>query len=184
MPLFIGLSGYLINADKLGQTSALELGLRYWWRVLLPFAFAFVFFTGILWFHAWQEGRFEPSMVIGHFVTPYYHLWFVPTLVMWVVAFWVALKCHVPLRIIAAIFVLVSLTWACLPQAEQPALMAALLSKKVIYYFGFFLFGAYLKSNSAKGVLKLATDFKVLPAALILLCNEFKLDCGQCGLVC
>jgi acyltransferase len=43
MPLFIGLTGYLLNPDSLRKNSFFAALMRYWWRVLLPFAFAYVF---------------------------------------------------------------------------------------------------------------------------------------------
>lgn len=46
MPLFIGLSGYLINPEKLRQTPLIAFAIRYWWRVLFPFTF------GVRWLRA------------------------------------------------------------------------------------------------------------------------------------
>jgi len=170
MPLFIALSGYLINHLKLGQTSLLDLLITYWWRVLLPFAFAFAFFSGVLWFHAWQEGRLDTAMIIGGFVTPYYHLWFIPTLVIWVLGYWCALNLRLPLKALSLFFIVVTLSWAVIPREKLPFIAAALLSKKVVYFYGFFLFGALAKSGAINKLLRLARDFKVLPMALIFLC--------------
>ncbi len=170
MPLFIGISGYLINVDKLRQAPLVGVLRNYWWRVLLPFAFAFAFFTGVLYLHAWQEGRLNEAMIIKSFVTPYYHLWFVPTLVMWVIGYWCALKLRIPIKIMSLSFIIIVLFWACVPRRELPTIIAALLSKKVIYYYGFFLFGVLLKTGALNSVLRFARDFKALPAALVFFC--------------
>lgn len=170
MPLFIGLSGYLINPTTLRQSALLELLRRYWWRVLLPFLFAFVFYCGILLFHAYQEERFTSSLVLSYLATPYYHLWFVPTLVIWVIAFWASLKLNFPIVISLILCAIATLIWASTPRVEEWFLLAPLLSKKVVYFFLFFVFGAYLRSAPSNKILRIASDFKVLPLAVIVGC--------------
>lgn len=169
MPMFIGLTGYLINAETLTSASALDVSRRYWWRMLFPFAFAFAFFTGALWLHAWQESRLDFRLVLTNFVTPYYHLWFIPTLVLWVAGLWVALKCRFSVFWLSNTFILISLIWACIPSSEFSSLAAALLSKKVIYFYGFFLFGAYLKSAPNSILFKLTNRFRLPTIAVTCL---------------
>jgi len=170
MPVFIGLTGYLINADTLRQNSFAQTLIRYWWRVLFPFAFAFVFFTGILAFHALEEGRLSVNLITSYIHTPYYHLWFVPTMVLWVIAFSLVLKADISIKWILLFFALVSLLWATLAKDQQWAFLAPLLSKKVIYFFSFFLFGAWLRTPNSKKFRVVFTQFKVLPIALIVAC--------------
>ena len=79
--------------------------VRYWWRVLLPFALAYLFFTGTLTVHAYQEGRISSQLLLSYLHTPYYHLWFVPTLVLWVFGFWIARKLKLPLQWMLLLFI-------------------------------------------------------------------------------
>lgn len=172
MPLFIGLAGYLINADALRRSSFIETLTRYWWRVVLPFAFAYLLFTGVLVFHAFEEGRITRPLLLSYIHSPYYHLWFIPTLVLWVLAFSALLKLRIPLLFALLFFLFTSLVWASMSKpdllAELPSFIAALLSKKVIYFFGFFLFGAWLRTSNSRKFRLLFNDFKVLPVTLIM----------------
>jgi fucose 4-O-acetylase-like acetyltransferase len=170
MPLFIGLTGYVINADSLRNNTFFATLMRYWWRVLLPFAFAYFFFTAILAIHAFEEGRISAKLLLSFVVTPYYHLWFIPTLVLWVLAFATLLKSRVPSFYVLLFFLSLSLIWASLPSAEQWPFLAALLSKKVIYFFSFFLFGAWLRTAGSKKLRTLFSQFKILPMVVITAC--------------
>lgn len=170
MPLFIGLTGYLINADSLRNNTIVATLMRYWWRVLLPFAFAYFFFTATLAIHAFEEGRISAKLLLSFVVTPYYHLWFIPTLVLWVLAFATLLKLRVSRFYALLFFLSLSLIWASLPSAEQWPFLAALLSKKVIYFFSFFLFGAWLRTAGSKKLRTLFSQFKILPMVVITAC--------------
>lgn len=170
MPLFIGLTGYLINAETLKRSLISQTAIRYWWRVLFPFAFTFVFFTAILMVHAFEEGRITTKLLLSFFHSPYYHLWFVPTLVIWVVAFSLLLKSKISLSYTLLFFLLVSFVWAGVPTAEHWPVVASVLSKKVIYFFSFFLFGAWLRTSSSRNLRAIFSDFKVLPLTLIVAC--------------
>lgn len=170
MPLFIGLSGYLINPLSLEQSGLWGVIRRYWRRVLLPFLIAFIFFTAVLLFHANEEGRVTSQLMLSYLTTPYYHLWFIPTLVIWVLAYWTLLKIKFPLSIVLLICFVASFIWAGTAKYEQFIVLAPLLSKKVVYFFLFFMFGAYLRSGVKNTLLALVTDFKVLPMSLIVGC--------------
>lgn len=171
MPLFIGLSGYLINPLSLQANSFIKVLNRYWHRVLLPFLFAFIFYTGVLIVHGYEEGRISSQLLLSYLSTPYYHLWFVPTLVIWVLAFWTVLKMKMPLGLVLIICVIASLLWASVSKSGQWFVLAPLISKKVVYFFLFFMFGAYLRSGLKNRLLTLVTDFKVLPISIIGICG-------------
>lgn len=170
MPLFIGLSGYLINPLSLQANGFLSVLARYWHRVLLPFLIAFLFYTGVLIFHGIDEGRISTKILLSYLSTPYYHLWFVPTLVIWVLAFWTILKLKLPLILVLSICLIASLLWSGVPLSGQWHFLAPLLSKKVVYFFLFFMFGAYLRSAVKSQWLTSITDFKVLPISVIGVC--------------
>jgi fucose 4-O-acetylase-like acetyltransferase len=149
MPLFIGLTGYLLNPITLKDSSWAALAFNYWWRMLFPFAFAYVFFTGILVWHAFEESRISIGLLLSYVHTPYYHLWFIPTMVLWIIGLRIILKAKFQLLLVLLIAGLVSLYWACVPKQEQLALLATLTSKKLFYFFSFFVFGAWLRSDQS-----------------------------------
>ncbi|GHA11445.1 hypothetical protein GCM10008090_21510 [Arenicella chitinivorans] len=169
MPLFIGLTGYLLNPDKLASSSLIAVGARYWWRVGLPFLIAFACFTGILLLHAQQEGRFSSSLVLGYLVTPYYHLWFVPTLILWVFGFWLALKLRFPLILALLGSVFITAVWSMFAGVSLPHIVALLVSKKVVYFFSFFLLGAWLRTDAGVRWLRSMTVINAIPPAIILI---------------
>jgi len=170
MPLFIGLAGYLINTGRLRQTRISALLARYWWRVLLPFSLAFIVFTGVLVYHAWDENRLTQSLLVSYLVTPYYHLWFVPTLVLWVLALWTILKLKCPVFYCLLVATIFSLLWAVVNPIDLTPLLAVLLSKKVVYFFTFFLFGVWLRTKPGQRFSRAVTSFKTLPVAVLILC--------------
>lgn len=170
MPLFIGLSGYLINTERLLQSNLASLLGRYWRRVLLPFVLAFCAFTGVLIFHAWEDGRLSQDLLASYLLSPYYHLWFIPTLVLWVIALWVILKIKLPVSVCVLLTLLVALLWACLAARELVPYMATLMSKKVVYFFGFFLFGVWLKTKPGYKWLRKVSSVKTLPMVLVIFC--------------
>jgi len=173
MPLFIGLSGYLINAQKLRKSSIVAVFVKYWWRVVLPFSLAFLFFTGLLLAHAYQEERITQALILSYFVTPYYHLWFVPTLLIWVAAYWLLLRLALFSRWTALCFLALSAVWAALQTSSVSLIgpfLTILLSKKVVYFFGFFLFGAWLKTEQSSKLIRFIGSFNILPAVLVMFC--------------
>jgi len=180
MPLFIGLTGYLLNPLTLKDSSWGTLAFNYWWRMIFPFAFAYVFFTGILLWHAFEESRVTIGLLLSYIHTPYYHLWYIPTMVLWIIALRIVLKIRFPLSVILALASLVSLYWGCIPKQEQTALLAALTSKKVCYFFSFFLFGAWLRSEQSRQLLERGKKYtKPLLAILIVLAGIYLSGIGQ-----
>lgn len=169
MPLFIGITGYLLNAKTLQKSSLLTILVRYWWRLILPFSLAFIFFTGILLFHAHQENRVTFGLLLSYLHTPYYHLWFIPTMMIWVLAYRFMLKIPVPLLVILLFFSIISLYWASVPRTEQVSQLVPFLNKKVVYFFSFFLFGAWLRTINLEIVLSFIEKFyKWLIIAIIV----------------
>jgi fucose 4-O-acetylase-like acetyltransferase len=76
MPLFVGLSGYLLNIDSIRSLSVGQFFGKYGSRVLLPWAIAMLVYAIYL-------GAFgsHPTPLwkgwINYLLNPYYHLWFV-----------------------------------------------------------------------------------------------------------
>lgn len=71
MPLFIGISGFLLNIEKIDMRFP-KLFTKYWKRLVLPWIIAVIFF-----YIATHEGRYTLFGIIQSFCYPYYHLWYV-----------------------------------------------------------------------------------------------------------
>lgn len=75
MPAFFFISGYLLDKDKLKQTPLKNLCLKYWKRMLKPWMVAWVIYL----IYACRNDMNIFSF-LHNLCSPYYHLWFVPSL--------------------------------------------------------------------------------------------------------
>lgn len=80
MPAFFFVCGYLINVDKLSTLSMWQLLAKYWKRMIAMWSVAFAIYTIYSVYAVY--GYFNVKYVLGCIYTPYYHLWFVPSLFM------------------------------------------------------------------------------------------------------
>lgn len=79
MPLFLAVSGYFLKRKTL-SLPALEIVKKYN-RILTPFLVAFVFYTA-LWL-VFKVG-FSVESILYSFLYPYYHLWYIPAVILFV----------------------------------------------------------------------------------------------------
>lgn len=80
MPLFMFLSGYLINISKMSSLSTKDIVSKYWDRMLKMWLLAYIVFS------AYQVLR-SPSIhqICTLIYSPWYHLWYIPTLFCYIV---------------------------------------------------------------------------------------------------
>ena len=176
MPLFIALTGYLINTNKLFESSFQQTAVRYWSRLVIPFIPAFVFFTGVLIVHAAIEGRLSPALSVAYLIKPYYHLWFVPTLLLWVIGLVVLLKTRIPLLVVCVLSAPLAVAWSGLEMSFIPTV---LLSKKVFFYAYFFFLGVVCRS-CLDNWRTLVQRMRIAIVVLVVVCAVFyMLYCGK-----
>jgi fucose 4-O-acetylase-like acetyltransferase len=96
MPVFLFISGYLINIQKLQDLSPKELLAKYWKRMLLPWLFALFLYSLAL-----SVSHFTPIEFASRLLHPYYHLWYVPTLFVFIILVWMI--SHIKERILSII---------------------------------------------------------------------------------
>ena len=87
MPVFLFLSGYLINYEKISDLSIKELGKKYWKRMLFPWTVALVVYSVFL-----NATDFTLHALVRRLAIPYYHLWYVPTLFVFILMTWLLSK--------------------------------------------------------------------------------------------
>ena len=80
MPLFVFMSGYMLNLTKLSSISFKELINKYWNRMLKMWLIAFVVF---FLYQVFNDPTIEH--VCGIIYSPWYHLWYVPTLFSYII---------------------------------------------------------------------------------------------------
>lgn len=85
MPLFIGLSGYLFNARKVASLNFAGLMDKYKMRVILPWVIAVLvhLLLAVAEDHEVSVWRFFKA-----FLFPFFHLWFIPAFLSWIVLTW------------------------------------------------------------------------------------------------
>lgn len=84
MPLFIAISGYLFHAERFRSLG--ELLKKYSARLMLPWVLAVALYYWLIHFH--QTGTLELGGLLQAYTHPYYHLWFVPAFLSWILITW------------------------------------------------------------------------------------------------
>jgi len=109
IPLFIGISGYLFNYEKMGSLSVMGFIKKFLFRILLPWAIAVIVYKFIISFNTIIKTG-DIGIVFLAFRLPYNHLWFIAAYFTWVLFTWIAARLKTPLPvllIIAAVFVFI-----------------------------------------------------------------------------
>lgn len=116
MPLFLAVSGYLLNRAKLQADSWWTLLGRYGQRMLLPWGLAFVAYNAFYvpeWAAMLAEGRLRWVLMRGLY--PYYHLWFVPVLFGLILVLRQSDRLRLPILGLTAVWLLGGAIWEALP---------------------------------------------------------------------
>lgn len=74
MPLFIGISGFLLNIGKL-DIRILPLFKKYWKRMICPWLIAVTVFYVVL--NVFNSNSFSFYSLVEAYFLPYFHFWYV-----------------------------------------------------------------------------------------------------------
>ena len=91
MPLFVGLSGYLLNIDSIRSLSIGQFFGKYGSRVLLPWTIAMLVYAMYLGAFASHPTPLWKGWM-NYLLNPYYHLWFVLGYIFWSFIAWILLR--------------------------------------------------------------------------------------------
>jgi fucose 4-O-acetylase-like acetyltransferase len=93
MPIFIGLSGFLLVEKKLKTYSFSQLIEKYWLRVFIPFLIGVnVYFLFLNYNNIFFNRIIIIENYLHSFIYPYYHLWFIPAFLLYIFITWLLLK--------------------------------------------------------------------------------------------
>jgi hypothetical protein len=94
MPIFIAISGFLVNKAKLAELSFWDVVKKYVPRLLIPWSIAVaVYVTIIEWYRLGEVGlRDFVYLYYRVFIKPYYHLWFILGFLCYIFVTWMMLK--------------------------------------------------------------------------------------------
>ena len=82
MPIFFFISGYLLNSGNMKQIPIRDIVKKYWHRMLKPWCVAWMVYT----LYAMHD-NFSLSSLLHNMYSPYYHLWFIPSLFLCILIF-------------------------------------------------------------------------------------------------
>jgi fucose 4-O-acetylase-like acetyltransferase len=154
MPLFVGLSGYLLNIDSIRSLSIGQFFGKYGSRVLLPWSIA-------MFVYAMYLGAFasHPSPLwkgwMNYLLNPYYHLWFVVGYIFWSFIAWILLRFDFDRQVFLIVAILMGLIFYYLKNNLEGQLILALggdlagfirniLRPQLFFFFGL---GVYLRGE-------------------------------------
>lgn len=155
MPLFIGISGFLFNADKMIKLNLIQLIKKYRFRVIIPWGIAVI---GYFIFNALATQNFSGFELVKAVVYPFYHLWFIPAFLSWVAVTWFLKKAgisHIFMLAIAFVISVTSLSLSYYPELYQEYRIINAGIKLVLhtfrpYFLFFFVLGSVLKHLELK----------------------------------
>lgn len=84
MPIFVFLSGYLLNIQKIEKMSFSGLFDKYWERMIKQWLLALVVYSVIISF----SQNITISFIIERICKPFYHLWYIPILFCMILLTW------------------------------------------------------------------------------------------------
>ncbi len=139
MPLFLGVTGYFVRRYFLdgGVISVLK---KYQWRMIIPYVLAFVVYSVYSLYFSEEVGL---KQLIGLFLYPYYHLWYIPAVIIFVLYTMVIYKSNFLLGFFLFTSAILSIVWYCYADTleNQYAWLKFIGDKRFYYYYSFFLLG-------------------------------------------
>lgn len=147
MPLFIGISGFLFNVDRVVGINLIVLIKKYLFRVIIPWTIAVVFYFSLSIIQ--NDNLNILTGLIKSFIIPFYHLWFIPGFLSWVVLTWILKKIKTGDKFLLVIGLLISVVSILLkkyPEIYQDLGVLNSGIKLVLhtfrpYFYFFFVFG-------------------------------------------
>ena len=159
MPLFLAVTGYFISNKTLAFTYV-ELSHKYWIRVVIPYIVALLVYSISIALMSKITGdwyllidRNELPMIAAYLLYPYYHLWFIPAMLLYIV-FIKSVYSSQLLKVISFIvsfaFCVLYMTKVSLFNSDSVANVMMLLGDKRYYsYYFYFFLGHILALNSS-----------------------------------
>jgi len=153
MPLFIGVSGFLFNANKVASYNLVDLLRKYSLRIVLPWSIAVICYFPFLGHHSnTLTGLFNA------FIFPSYHLWFIPGFLSWVILTWFLKQIKLGngmLLTIGLIMTVIPVALKKYPEIYQDlgilnSVVNSLLDTFKPHYYFFFLFGLVFRDLKLK----------------------------------
>ncbi|OXB05066.1 acyltransferase family protein [Flavobacterium pectinovorum] len=156
MPLFIGITGYLLNINTISELNLYDLFKKYFLRIILPWIIAFISYyiiSCILGTNLFSIAKFKNSIIY-----PFYHLWFIPGFLSWILLTWLFKKLFTNYNIILILGLLISITFIILYKYSSIYTQIPFLNRifSILiytfrpYFYIFFLIGISYRNKTIK----------------------------------
>lgn len=151
MPLFIGISGFLFNVDRVVGINLIALIKKYLFWVVIPWTIAIIFYFSLSVIQ--NDNLNVLTELIKSFISPFYHLWFIPGFLRWIVLTWFFKKIKTKdshLLVIGLLISVVSIVLKSYPEVYQDlnvlnSGIGLLLHTFRPYFYFFFVLGLVFK---------------------------------------
>lgn len=149
MPLFIGISGYLFNVQKIIDSRPIVIFNEYTRRIIIPWLLAVVVY-GIITNLNQMGGVIDFLMhLLKSIIFPYYHLWYIPSYLLWVLATCALIKSNISVKYIFYLSVIISCSmYICQTIFKYVGLtnvLNELFKVRAFTYFAFWGLGLYIR---------------------------------------
>ena len=91
MPLFMFISGYMVNIQKIANFNLVGIFQKYWRRMLKEWGIAVLVYSITL---CAINKNMSFLFFLKNTIVPYYHLWYVPVLFIMILSSWM-IECHI-----------------------------------------------------------------------------------------
>ena len=168
MPIFLLVSGYLVNVQRLEQENLSGLFRKYFSRLIIPWAIAVIIYSLIEYKYAiLGKGLY----ILYH---PIYHLWYVPAFLSYVFCTYFLVRSGIQIKTILLILVPITifLNFIYISPGVNNYINSNLLSNisyiiRPQFYF-YFILGIFLKNN-----LKVIEKYNLLYFSIVLILFGF-----------
>lgn len=148
MPLFVGISGFLINSNKIQHLTFKELFLKYFNRIIIPWIIAVIAYDFLLNINNFSFNVLLLGFIKG-IIYPYYHLWFILGFLSYIILYYLMVRLKTSIRMIICISLIISICFYIVNKLSLPDNFMGSILKVInhdfrLYFFIFFVFGIYL----------------------------------------
>lgn len=159
IPIFIGISGFLLNISKFQNLNYKEILIKYWNRIVFPWIIAVLVYHLIYHYKTLDLSLKSLKFLLYDFISPYYHLWYIPGILSYILISYIlfkAFKCNkykwVYIITIAFIISIISKFNVLVTYCTFNISIAEKLLNHIhlcfrLYNFLYFAFGLYLREK-------------------------------------
>lgn len=173
MPLFLGVTGYFVR-KKVIDSGWLSILKKYQWRMLTPYLLAFTVYSLYSLYISIPNEDFGIKSVLRFFMYPYYHLWYVPAVLLFVFYTKIAYRNLTTLVLFYFLTAIISIVWHGFGSEleERFQLLKLMGDKRFYYYSSFFILGFILGDKEIN--IKKTTSFMLVISSVF--CSLFITD--------